>query len=184
LAGRSASAAKEIKTLIVDSVGKVEEGSKLVGVSGTALEEISIAVKRVAEVVAQIATASQEQASGIAQVNKAVMQMDETTQQNAALVEEAAAASESIVGQASQLAAMVGRYHVAGEKPARLAPIAESGSAPAEPARASAAGSPATFGKERRGSKRPWAQPKQTASNAAKSGGRDAAGGGEDWMEF
>jgi methyl-accepting chemotaxis protein len=112
LAGRSATAAKEIKTLIKDSVARVEQGSKLVDESGKALEDISTAVKRVTDVVSEIAQASQEQASGIEQVNKAVVQMDEVTQQNAALVEQAAAASESILDQANQLAEMIARYRV------------------------------------------------------------------------
>ncbi len=125
LAGRSATAAKEIKTLIGDSVAKVEEGSKLVSDSGKALEDIGMAVKRVVDVVAEIATASQEQAIGIEQVNKAIMQMDETTQQNAALVEQAAAASQSIVGQATELAGLVARYGVADEPAAGARPPAD-----------------------------------------------------------
>ena len=112
LAGRSATAAKEIKSLIHDSVNKVEEGSKLVHASGQALEDIGTAVKRVTDVVTEIAHASQTQAAGIEQVNKAVKQMDVMTQQNAALVEEASAASESIVQQAEQLAELVARYDV------------------------------------------------------------------------
>jgi methyl-accepting chemotaxis protein len=115
LAGRSATAAKEIKSLIKDSVGKVEEGSKLVDESGRALEEIGTAIKRVTEVVAEIAQASQAQAGGIEQVNKAVMHMDETTQQNAALVEQAAAASQAIVGQATELVELIARYRVTSE---------------------------------------------------------------------
>ena len=115
LAGRSATAAKEIKSLIHDSVNKVEEGSKLVHASGQALEDIGTAVKRVTDVVTEIAHASQTQAAGIEQVNKAVKQMDVMTQQNAALVEEASAASESIVQQAAQLAELVARYDVEGE---------------------------------------------------------------------
>jgi methyl-accepting chemotaxis protein len=103
LAQRSASAAKEIKSLIKDSVEKVDEGSKLVDRSGETLQEIVGAVKKVSDIVAEIAAASQEQAVGIDQVNKAVMQMDEVTQQNAALVEEAAAASESLDEQARGL---------------------------------------------------------------------------------
>jgi methyl-accepting chemotaxis protein len=112
LAGRSATAAKEIKALIVDSVSKVEEGSKLVDESGRTLEEIVNAVKKVTDIVAEIAAASREQSSGIEQVNKAIMQMDSTTQQNAALVEEAAAASQAIVEQAQALSGLVGRYNV------------------------------------------------------------------------
>ncbi len=103
LAQRSASAAKEIKDLIKDSVAKVEEGTKLANQSGETLEEIVTAVKKVSDIIAEIAAASQEQSSGIQQVNKAVTQMDEMTQQNAALVQEAAAASESMSTQAQNL---------------------------------------------------------------------------------
>jgi methyl-accepting chemotaxis protein len=117
LAGRSATAAKEIKALIQDSVAKVDEGSKLVDESGRTLEEIVSAVKKVTDIVAEIAAASREQSTGIEQVNKAVMQMDQTTQQNAALVEEAAAASQAIVEQAQSLNGMIARYDV-GEAPA------------------------------------------------------------------
>jgi methyl-accepting chemotaxis protein len=100
LAQRSATAAKEIKGLIQDSVEKVDEGSKLVDESGSTLDEIVSGVKKVSDIIAEIAAASQEQSAGIEQVNKAVMQMDEVTQQNAALVEQAAAASESLDEQA------------------------------------------------------------------------------------
>jgi methyl-accepting chemotaxis protein len=110
LAGRSATAAKEIKALIQDSVSRVSEGSRLVDESGRTLEGIVTAVKKVTTIVAEIASASREQSIGIEQVNRAVMQMDETTQQNAALVEQAAASSESIVEQVSALNAMVSRY--------------------------------------------------------------------------
>jgi methyl-accepting chemotaxis protein len=115
LAGRSATAAKEIKALIQDSVAKVEEGSRLVDESGKTLEEIVNAVKKVTDIVAEIAAASREQSSGIEQVNKAVMQMDEGTQQNAALVEEAAAASQAIVEQVISLNTLVARYPVRGD---------------------------------------------------------------------
>jgi methyl-accepting chemotaxis protein len=103
LAQRSAEAAKEIKALISDSVEKIEGGTRLVDASGQTLNEIVTAVKKVSDIVAEIALASQEQSAGIEQVNKAVMQMDEMTQQNAALVEEAAAASESVDTQARSL---------------------------------------------------------------------------------
>lgn len=107
LAQRSAGAAKEIKTLIQDSVEKVEDGTKLVDQSGSTLDEIVRAVKNVSDIIAEIASASQEQSTGIEQVNKAVTQMDEVTQQNAALVEEAAAASESMDEQARALDEMM-----------------------------------------------------------------------------
>ena len=93
LAQRSATAAKEIKSLINDSVEKVSEGSRLVNESGTTLEAIVLSVKKVNDIIAEIAAASEEQSTGIDQINKAVTQIDETVQQNAALVEEAAAAS-------------------------------------------------------------------------------------------
>jgi methyl-accepting chemotaxis protein len=112
LAGRSATAAKEIKALIQDSVAKVDEGSKLVDESGRTLEDIVNAVKKVTDIVAEIAAASREQSSGIEQVNKAIVQMDTTTQQNAALVEQAAAASQAIVEQTHSLSALVSRYRV------------------------------------------------------------------------
>ncbi|MBI5746618.1 MAG: MCP four helix bundle domain-containing protein [Nitrospirae bacterium] len=103
LAQRSATAAKEIKTLINESVQKVTEGSDMVNESGKTLEEIMESVRRVSDIIAEINAASQEQASGIDQVNKAVMQMDETTQQNAALVEEIATSSENLQQQAVEL---------------------------------------------------------------------------------
>jgi methyl-accepting chemotaxis protein len=122
LAGRSATAAKEIKALIQDSVAKVHEGSKLVDDSGRTLEEIVNAVKKVTHIVAEISAASREQSSGIEQVNQAVMQMDETTQQNAALVEQAAAASQAIVEQAQSLNEIIARFYV-GEEDAVAAAV-------------------------------------------------------------
>ncbi|MES0326942.1 MAG: methyl-accepting chemotaxis protein [Gammaproteobacteria bacterium] len=107
LAGRSATAAKEIKGLIKNSVEKVEKGSTLVSESGGALSEIVDSVKKVSDIVAEIAAASKEQSDGINQVNKALLQMDEMTQQNASLVEEAAAASEAMGAQAQELDALV-----------------------------------------------------------------------------
>jgi methyl-accepting chemotaxis protein len=83
LAQRSAAAAKEIKTLIGDSMGKVEAGSKLVNVAGETMAEVVASVKRVTDIMAEIALAGQEQSAGIAQVNQAIAQMDQVTQQNA-----------------------------------------------------------------------------------------------------
>ena len=113
LAGRSATAAKEIKGLIQDSVKKVEDGSRLVTHSGQTLERIVIAVKRVSDIVGEIAAASHEQSAGIEQVNHAVIQMDQITQQNAALVEEAAAASQTMAEQVHGLNELLARYRVA-----------------------------------------------------------------------
>ena len=114
LAQRSATAAKEIKGLINESVQRVTDGSELVDQCGKTLEEIVGSVKRVTDIIAEITAASQEQASGIDQVNKAIMQMDETTQQNAALVEESTSASQSMKDQAKALMQQVGAFKMAG----------------------------------------------------------------------
>jgi methyl-accepting chemotaxis protein len=95
LAQRSAAAAKEIKTLIGDSVEKVERGSKLVGQAGVTMDEVVASVKRVTDIMSEIASASAEQSAGIEQVNLSIIEMDGMTQQNAALVEEAAAAARA-----------------------------------------------------------------------------------------
>jgi len=110
LASRSAEAAKQIKALIEDSVGKVNEGTKLVDESGKVLGEIVARVKKVTDVVAEIASSSREQASGIEQVNRAVTLMDTMTQQNAALVEEASAAAQSLSQQAKGLTRLIAHY--------------------------------------------------------------------------
>jgi methyl-accepting chemotaxis protein len=112
LAQRSANAAKEIKSLIVDSVEKVDAGSKLVDEAGKTMQEIVSSVKHVADIMGEITAASQEQSSGIEEVNRAITQMDETTQQNAALVEQAAAAAESMLDQAQSLMQAVSVFHL------------------------------------------------------------------------
>ena len=116
LAQRSAQAAKEIKGLIEDSVGKVGAGSQQVERAGATMQEIVASVKRVTDIMGEISAASEEQSSGIDQVNRAVSQMDEVTQQNAALVEEAAAAAGSLQEQAQRLAEAVAVFKInAGE---------------------------------------------------------------------
>ena len=112
LAQRSASAAKEIKSLIEDSVAQVDMGGKLVDEAGKTMDEIVHSVKRVTDIMSEIAAASQEQSAGIEQVNQAIAQMDEVTQQNAALVEEAAAASASLQDQADNLAQVVSVFRL------------------------------------------------------------------------
>jgi predicted phage tail protein len=104
LAQRSAGAAKEIKSLISDSVEKVDAGSKLVDEAGKTMGDIVTSVKHVADIMSEITAASQEQSSGIEEVNRAIAQMDEMTQQNAALVEQAAASAESMQEQSVKLA--------------------------------------------------------------------------------
>jgi methyl-accepting chemotaxis protein len=124
LAQRSATAAKEIKTLIGASVEKVELGSQLVNQAGSTMDEIVASVKRVTDIMAEIASATQEQDSGIEQINQAITEMDTVTQQNAALVEEAAAAAESLQDQAGSLAQLVSVFKLAGD--ARQTPRAAS----------------------------------------------------------
>ncbi|WP_423373311.1 methyl-accepting chemotaxis protein [Dyella nitratireducens] len=114
LAQRSARAAREIKTLIGDSTEKVQAGAQLVDESGLALAGIITSVKKVVDIVDEIAAASQEQSGGIEQVNRAMMQMDQATQQNAALVEEAAAAARAMQEQADRLNAQMGYFRVHG----------------------------------------------------------------------
>lgn len=110
LAQRSATAAKEIKDLIQDSVQKVDAGSELVNRSGDTLKEIVLGVKKVGDIVGEIAAASQEQTTGIEQVNAAVTSMDETTQQNAALAEQTSAASVSLSERSNDMSARLGFF--------------------------------------------------------------------------
>jgi len=112
LAQRSATAAKEIKALIGDSVAQVENGTRLVGQAGTTMVEVVDSVKRVSAIISEIAVASGEQNVGIEQINDAIASMDTVTQQNAALVEEAAAAAEAMQNQAASLAASVSIFKI------------------------------------------------------------------------
>jgi methyl-accepting chemotaxis protein len=144
LAQRSAAAAKEIKTLIGDSVEKVEEGSKQVAEAGRTMDEIVGSVRRVTDIMGEITAASQEQTSGIEQINQAITQMDQVTQQNAALVEEASAAAQSLQEQASSLVQAVSVFKldanaVATTRPGftRITPIPKPAKpAPKRPAKA------------------------------------------------
>jgi len=168
LAQRSAGAAKEIKTLIQDSVEKVEDGSRLVDQSGKTLEEIVTAVKKVSDIIAEIAAASQEQASGIDQVNKAVTQMDEVTQQNAALVEEAAAASESMDEQARGLQKLMEFFTVDENSASPGGASISHASAPAAQAQPQSAARPA-----------PTPKPRKVTPPPQRSSDNEA-----DWEEF
>ena len=175
LAQRSATAAKEIKGLIEDSVVKVEQGSQLVNQSGQTLDEIVTSVKRVSDIIAEIAAASLEQSAGIEQVNKAIMQMDDVTQQNASLVEETAGTSKAMDEQARSMNDLVGFFKVSDQ-------AAEH---------AATTGGDNAKGKERRSAKRPWADhqddakvmqestPKPKLQHAA-SGSRDET----EWDKF
>ncbi|KQV91339.1 chemotaxis protein [Massilia sp. Root351] len=168
LAQRSAGAAKEIKTLIGDSVEKVERGSKLVGQAGVTMDEVVDSVRRVTDIMGEIASASQEQSAGIEQVNQSIIEMDSMTQQNAALVEQAAAAAQSLQDQAGELARVVSIFklseheervqHAAAPvraatpvvvaKPAARAPLKKAVAAPAAPKPKKIAAAAATAGDE------------------------------------
>jgi methyl-accepting chemotaxis protein len=121
LAQRSADAAKEIKTLIVDSVQQVETGSQLVSRAGATMQEVVRSVRHVTDIINEITAASQEQTTGIGQINQAISQMDGVTQQNASLVEEAAAASQSLSQQAAGLVRIVGVFKLADQLPMAMA---------------------------------------------------------------
>ena len=169
LAQRSATAAKEIKELISDSVSKVRAGSELVDESGKTLDDIMEAVKKVTDIVAEIAAASEEQAAGIEQVNNAVSQMDETTQQNAALVEEATAASKALEQRAESMVQLMAQFKT-GEAQAR----ADSAVKPQAPVQAPRPANIKSFQKSRAA--------KQARSNPApiaRASGHDTA-----WQEF
>ena len=193
LAGRSAIAAKEIKELIQDSVRKVEDGSTLVTQSGQTLGEIVTSVKKVSDIVAEIAAASREQSAGIEQVNQAVMHMDEMTQQNAALVEEATAASQSMAEQARQLAGLMERYS-SGDAQRSMVPVVQPLVPVVHPLGAGAAVNGTT---ERRAPARPWvaktgtaarrgtgARLRDTSEARARSSKSLANGTDADWLEF
>ena len=120
LAGRSAEAAKEIKALIGASVTNVGAGCRLVEQAGSTMDEIVVSVRRVADLMREVTTASQDQTSGIEQVNQAVGQMDQVTQQNAALVEQAAAAAQSLEHQAKGLLEVVSFFKLTGQAPASV----------------------------------------------------------------
>jgi len=121
LAQRSASAAKEIKELITNSVNKTAEGTKQVETAGETMQEIVSSVKRVSDIIGEISAASQEQSAGIEQVNEAIMKMDDVTQQNTALVEEAAAAAESMMEQADELMNAISVFQLGTHSESRVA---------------------------------------------------------------
>ena len=208
LAGRSATAEKEIKDLIQDSVKKVDDGSHLVTQSGHTLEQIVHSVKKVSDIVAEIAAASREQSLGIEQVGRAIAQMDELTQQNAALVEQATAASQNMASEAGSLNSMLDQYDFTG--------VAQANGSVGSPVASSDASLPgaSAYGKdtanqkqsasstpprrvERRKADRPWAnrpapEPAPAASRpeaAVASGTRvparaESSSDSAEWTEF
>ncbi|WP_343585149.1 methyl-accepting chemotaxis protein [Herbaspirillum sp.] len=187
LAQRSATAAKEIKGLIDDSVQKVEAGSELVQQAGSTMTEVVASVRRVTDIVGEISAASQEQSSGIAEIGRAVTQMDEATQQNAALVEQAAAAAQSLQEQAAHLADVVAGFKLDDSEPRHAAaPLPR----PAAPVHAAAAPALAPAAKKPAVAKPAAALPATAKAPAPKPAPAPAAvskpksDDGGDWEEF
>nr|WP_166454562.1 methyl-accepting chemotaxis protein [Duganella rivi] len=136
LAQRSASAAKDIKQLINESVEKIANGGMLVDEAGKTMDEVVRSIRNVSEIMEQITTASSEQEAGIEQINRAIIEMDGVTQQNAALVEEASAAAEAMQGQAAHLAELVSVFQVDAALRPSSASVTKLGPARARPAQA------------------------------------------------
>ena len=132
LAQRSAAAAREIKTLIGDSVDQVDNGARLVDQAGATMDDIVSSVHRVTAIMGDISSATHEQMSGIEQINHAIAQMDQVTQQNAALVEQASAAAATMQDQAAQLAGVVGVFKLSGGKTASVSRLPRAKPKPPE----------------------------------------------------
>ncbi|MFB9246385.1 methyl-accepting chemotaxis protein [Massilia antarctica] len=178
LAQRSAGAAREIKTLIDDSVQKVDAGSRLVDEAGVTMHQIVTSVQQVADLMSEIAAASFEQSQGIGQINQSISAMDDATQQNAALVEEAAAAAASLQDQAANLAKVVSVF--------KLDESATPLAAPAAPARRVPATRAVARAPAPHQAAKPAAKPgsKPTGKPPAKPPAKAAAPAGDDWEEF
>ena len=195
LAGRSADAAKEIKTLINNSVERVEQGTALVDQAGVTMTEVVSSIRRVTDIMGEISAASSEQSAGVAQVGEAVTQMDQATQQNAALVEEMAAAASSLKSQAQDLVQTVAVFKLSaqsGTTAPSMPSLAVRSSLPKNPpykgverratprpagaARTSPAAAPVSAAaSERPDASKPEGKPRPTAT----AGGSDA-----DWETF
>ncbi len=195
LAQRSAAAAKEIKTLIGDSVEKIGRGSKLVGQAGVTMDEVVGSVKRVTDIMSEIANASAEQSAGIEQVNLSIIEMDGMTQQNAALVEQAAAAFQSLQDQAAELQRVVSIFKLEGEEAAAESAISTAvatRAVVASPARSQAARRPAASPQLKKPAPAARKAATAKADDAAPEAGSAsstskkvaAAAASDDWEEF
>jgi len=196
LAQRSAAAAKEIKTLIGDSVEKIGRGSKLVGQAGVTMDEVVGSVKRVTDIMSEIANASAEQSAGIEQVNLSIIEMDGMTQQNAALVEQAAAAFQSLQDQAAELQRVVSIFKLEGEEAAAaeaaISTAVTTRAVVASPARPQAARRPAASPQLKKpATVRKPAAAKADDASAPEAGSASstskkvaAAAASDDWEEF
>ena len=188
LAGRSATAAREIKALIQDSVRKVNDGSELVNRSGETLGEIVASIKTVSGLVAEIAAASRDQSQGIVQINQAVLQMDQFTQTNGSLVAQAAAASQTMAQRAGELNGMMERYQLdeAHQQPGAPAPAVRTPEGLEQAPQTQRAPAPVV---ERRGAARPWVANATARSAKAKPAApaprfNKVADDDSDWKEF
>jgi methyl-accepting chemotaxis protein len=184
LAQRSAAAAKEIKALIDDSVEKVNAGTQLADKAGSTMNEVVTSVKRVTDIIGEIADASAEQTAGIEQVNQAIAAMDQATQQNAALVEESAAAAATMREQAANLSRVIGGFVVSSQeaKPGAQIHLISSQGAKAAAARAPRPPKPAAGAAPASGT---GASARKPAAKAAAAGGaRRPAKPDTDWEEF
>jgi methyl-accepting chemotaxis protein-1 (serine sensor receptor) len=181
LAGRSADAAKEIKSLINASVERVEQGTVLVDQAGATMTEVVGAIRRVTDIMGEISAASNEQSQGVAQIGEAVQQMDQVTQQNAALVEEMAAAASSLKGQAQELVQTVAVFKLAqgqgGYAPSSHATAPVSHSAPKQFAPVRKAAPKLKAVSKPAALSAPAATPKAAHDSGAKAGG-------DDWESF
>ncbi len=173
LASRSAEAAKEIKQLITDSVGRVEQGTALVDQAGRTMNEVVASIRRVTDIMGEISAASTEQSQGVTQIGEAVQQMDQVTQQNAALVEQMAAAASSLRSQSQELVATVSVFRVTGQQDVLAPPPPAPLAAPAAPVAMTA-----------RGSAPPTASSRVAASVAPTPPARPVRAAEEDWESF
>ncbi len=187
LAGRSAQAAKEIKTLIEESVTKIERGSEMVRESGESLDGIVNSVQNVLDIMDKISTASVEQATGISQINQSMLELDESNQQNTSMVEEVAVASKELLEQANALANISAFFKLdaSSARKARFAPPQQpSKSALPQAVKPDTAPTPSSKDfVERRSADRPWGQTTATPAPASNPVPK-AAGSNEDWDNF
>ena len=183
LAGRSAEAAKEIKTLINASVERVEQGTALVDQAGSTMTEVVSSIKRVTDLMGEISAASNEQSLGVSQVGEAVTQMDQVTQQNAALVEEMAAAASGLQSQAQDLVKVVAVFNLGGNTSQHsLAPRPTAVRAPVAAAKANKSPERRTMVAPARPAPRP--APAKAISHAPAKAAATAKGGDDEWETF
>ena len=188
LAQRSANASKDIKALITESNAQVKTGASLVNQTGQSLTDIVNAIKKVSDIVAEIAAASREQATGLDQVNTAVGSMDEMTQRNGALVEETSASAQALANQGRQLAELVSFFKFDGSGSMAMAsapaPAQRPAPAPAAPAAALAAPAPRPVAPKPAAVAKPATAPAPKPAAVATSAAKSAAADDDDWQEF